>query len=117
MLEGRQHKKEAAVVEAASALRLRGALFYGRPGILVAEGPQAEHDELVREARKAGKKLKPKKTQKLAGGAAEAHYTNFTTISGDGLDVDTLKGLLGQLDLEHKYRFILGLEEIARPEA
>jgi hypothetical protein len=113
MAEGRQHKKEAEVVELARSLRLTGALYFGRPGILIAEGLQTSQDELVREARKAGKTLKPKKSQKLAC-ASDARYSDFATVSlsGEGLDVDALRVELVELGLEHKYKFILGLEDL-----
>eukprot|EP00418_Pyrodinium_bahamense_P094930 CAMPEP_0179032510 /NCGR_PEP_ID=MMETSP0796-20121207/11624_1 /TAXON_ID=73915 /ORGANISM="Pyrodinium bahamense, Strain pbaha01" /LENGTH=280 /DNA_ID=CAMNT_0020728737 /DNA_START=260 /DNA_END=1099 /DNA_ORIENTATION=- len=111
MLEGRQHKKEAAVVEAATSMRMTGMLFYGAPSVFIVEGVKGDHDELVRDARKAGKTLKPKKSQTLANGPASAHYSKLATISGESLDVDTLQQELKQLGLEHKYRFILGIEE------
>ena len=112
MLQGRQHKKEAKVIEVAESLGLTGQLYYGRPGILIAEGPQTSQDEFVREARKAGKTLKPKKSQSLPGCRADAQFSRFTAVPGDSLDVDQLQVELARLGLDHKYRFILGLEEL-----
>lgn len=117
LLEGRTHKPAAKTLELAMSGGLTGLFFYGRPGILITEGPQRDVDELVREARRAaGKTLRPKKTQRLVEGAASRRYAKMATVSagsGDGLDVVTLQAELEALGLSHKYKFIIGLEEIA----
>lgn len=117
LLEGRTHKPAAKTLEIATSLGLTGRFFYGRPGIIIAEGQQADIDELVREARRAaGKALRPKKTQRLAEGAASRHYERMTTVSagqGDGLDVETLQEHLSSLGISHKFKFIIGLEDAA----
>ena len=117
LLEGRTHKPAARTLEIATALGLTGRFFYGRPGIIIAEGPQDDVDELVREARRAaGKQLRPKKTQRLSEGAASRQYERMATVSakpGDSLDAETLQEHLERLGIAHKYKFIIGLEDAA----
>eukprot|EP00966_Prymnesium_polylepis_P105847 2450944-Prymnesium_polylepis.2 len=117
LLEGRTHKPAARTLELACGSGLTGLFFYGRPGIVIAEGPQHDLDDFVREARRAaGKTLRPKKTQQLPEGAASRRFTQMSTVSagaGDSLCVDRLQQELDGIGLTHKFRFILGLEEIA----
>ena len=116
LLEGRTHKPAAKTLELTSAAGLTGLFFYGRPGIIIAEGTQSDLDEFVREARRAaGKTLRPKKTQRLADGAAGRQFGKMTTVSagsGDSLDVERLQAELATLGLTHKYKFIIGVEDI-----
>ena len=120
MLEGKQHKKEAKVVDCANSLRLTGQLYYGRPGIIVVEGPLAAADQFEREARKAGKTIKIKKSQALPEKAASRRYQKFTTVSekpgkrggGGGLDKEALQAEVDALGLTHKYKHIIGVEEL-----
>ena len=115
LFEGRTHKPAAKTLALACSGDLTGLFFYGRPGIIIAEGRQRDVDELIKEARRtAGKTLRLKKTQALAEGAASRHYSKMSTRSalpGDSLDVDALQAEFGQLGLTHKYRFIIGLED------
>ena len=62
LLEGRQHKKELELLKLPGALDLSGVLYFGRPGILLVEGTEADHDAFVREAKRIGKAPKPKNT-------------------------------------------------------
>ena len=117
LLEGRTHKPAAKTLELASSAGFTGLFFYGRPGIIVAEGTQRDLDEFVREARRmAGKTPRPKKTQRLVEGAASRRYETFATVSAgasDSLDTERLQAELETLGISHKYKFIIGIEDIA----
>ena len=116
MFHGKQHKKEAAVVGLANQYGLAGALFYGKPGIVIVEGPGSDVDEFAREANRAGKSIKVKKTQKLADGKKSCHYEKFVGVAadkkGESLDTKTLLEHVEKLGLTAKYRHIIGLEDL-----
>lgn len=116
MLEGRQHKKEAKVVDLAQNRNLVGCLFYGKPGIIVVEGPHCDINEFAREASKAGKSLKIKKTQSLKDGKHDSLYSKFVTAEAVGkneaLDTECLQEHLERANITGKFKHIIGVEQL-----
>jgi hypothetical protein len=116
LLHGKQHKKERDVLAELQSTGLPGKLWYGRPGVVALEGPQSEVDAAARACGKAGKALRIKKSMAMPNGRADSYFPHkFVVVAsskGDGLDVDDLHADVVALGLEHKYRFILGLEQL-----
>eukprot|EP01134_Creolimax_fragrantissima_P003698 CFRG3698T1 len=116
MLNGRQHKNEKKIKDCASAMRLTGILFYGRPSIIIVEGPEADIEEYVREAGKIGKSLKKRKTQTLYEGDKDRKYEKIDIVEAQGktesLDTTTLLSHLENLGIAGKYKHIIGVEEL-----
>lgn len=116
LLKGKEHKKEAQVEAILKGSGLSGKLYYGRPGLIAVEGPEAEVDEIVRECGKAGKTLKVKKSQLLPAAAADRFFppkaTTAAASKSGGLDIEALQQDLKDLGLEHKFKHIIGLEDL-----
>lgn len=117
MLPGKQHKKERDVLAELQGTGLPGKLWYGRPGVVALEGPQCEIDAAVRACGKAGKTLRIKKSMAMPGGLADAYFPHKLAVvapasKGDGLDTDDVHADVVALGLEHKFRFILGVEQL-----
>ena len=79
------------------------------------EGAEDDIEQFEKAARTAGKALKPKKSQALPGAAADRRWSKLTTVAAapkGGLDVLALQTELTHLGLEHKFKHIIGLEEL-----
>ena len=116
LLNGRQHKKEAKVRDLAKNFGLTGCIYFGRPGIICVEGPSLIVDEFAREAGRAGKQLKVKKTQSLPNKQEDAFFPKFVVADaldkGDDLDIKVLQENRDKLHLTSKFKHILGLEDL-----
>ncbi|KNC76680.1 hypothetical protein SARC_10832 [Sphaeroforma arctica JP610] len=116
MLSGRQHKKESKVRDVCEGLGLTGALFYGKPSVVIVEGSESEIEQFVREAGRQGKAMKKRKTQSLVVGNADRRYQKFVLVQAigktDTLDTGTLKEHLEDLGIGAKFKHIIGVEEL-----
>eukprot|EP00037_Helgoeca_nana_P022081 m.224527 g.224527 ORF g.224527 m.224527 type:complete len:295 (+) comp25880_c0_seq1:268-1152(+) len=115
LLDGKSHKKEAQLKAAISATNLTGAVFFGVPGVVVVEGPQMSIDQFEKDARALGKPLKPKKSQAMPAKVADCYFQKVKSVSTTakgGLNVEALQADLHELKLEHKFKHIIGLEDL-----
>lgn len=78
-------------------------------------GPQMSIDQFEKDARALGKPLKPKKSQAMPAKVADCYFQKVKSVSTTakgGLDVEALQADLHELKLEHKFKHIIGLEDL-----